>query len=152
MNILIISALIIILILAIIAGYLLYKVLLLNKQKEQQSKENQDAWVQNRNELIKDIHFIANSMSQQQCEITEGCMRLEYLINKVDDSPQMRIDFQYIYKHYDATAAMPIRDAYQALTKKEQFQLDNDRTKLEAQHKADVLNDTKKLAVHNFDV
>ena len=151
MNIFIISALIIVTTLTIVAGYLLYKVLLLNKQKEQQSKENQDAWLQNRNVLIKDIRFIANSMSQQQCEITEGCMRLEYLINKVDDSPKMRIEFQYIYKHYDATAAMPIRDAYLALTKKEQYKLDKDRAKLEAQHKADVLSDTKKLAEHSFE-
>jgi predicted metal-binding transcription factor (methanogenesis marker protein 9) len=151
MNFLIISALILILILAIIAGYFSYKVSLLNKQKQQQLKSNQDAWEQNRNELIKDIHFIANSMFQQQCEITEGCMRLEYLINKVDDSPKMRIEFQHIYAHYDATAAMPIREAYQALTKKEQFKLDKARAKLEAQNNDNVLSDAKKLASFPFD-
>jgi hypothetical protein len=152
MNILIISALVLILILTIIAGYFSYKVRLLNKQKQQQLKNNQDAWVQNRNELIKDIQFIANSMFQQQCEITEGCMRLEYLINKVDDSPKMRIEFQHVYAHYDATAEMPIREAYQALTKKEQFKLDKARAKLETQNSEKVLSDAKKLVSFPFNM
>jgi hypothetical protein len=150
MNILIILALAIIATLAITAGYYLFKVRQVTRQEDLQSKENQQAWLLHRNNLIKDIHFIANSMTQEQCEITEGCMRLEYLIGKVDDSEQIRASFSHIYGHFNATAHMPIKDAYQSLSKKEQFKLDKERSRLEVESKAGVLEDSKRLSQHAF--
>jgi hypothetical protein len=150
MNIFIIFAVAIIVILAILAGYYLFKVRQVTLQEKAQTKENHQAWLLHRNNLIKDIHFIANSMTQEQCEITEGCMRLEYLIDKVDDSEQIRATFNYIYEHYNATAHMPIKDAYQSLSKKEQFKLDKERSRLEAQNKVNVLKDTSRLSQHPF--
>lgn len=150
MNILLIIATIVIVALSLIASYYLLKVRQLNKQQLEQNKQNQAAWQANQDELIKDIQFIANSMLQQQCEITEGCMRLGYLIPKVDDSEAIKNTFKHIYNHYTATAHMPIKEAYQALDKKEQFKLDSERFSLEAKNTEGVLQDCKKLAVHIF--
>ena len=77
-------------------------------------------------------------------------MRLGYLIPKIDDSEDLKHTFSHIYDHYSATAHMPIKEAYQALSKKQQFKLDSERLTLEAKNKQGVLKDSKKLAVHSF--
>lgn len=150
MNVLLTIATVIIVALSIIATYYLFKVHQLKKEQAEQNKQNQAAWQANQDELIKDIQFIANSMLQQQCEITEGCMRLGYLIPKVDDSEAIKHTFKHIHNHYTETAHMPIKEAYQALNKKEQFKLDSQRFSLEAKNKQGVLEDSKKLAAHIF--
>ena len=150
MTILLIFAFTIISALTLVAGYYLLKLQKATKVKSIQTQKNHQAWLDHQNELIKDIKFIANSMSQEQCEITEGCMRLAYLINKVDDTDQIKNKFPHIYSHYNATMHMPIKDEYKALTRKQQFKIDCERRDLENTNKTAVLSDTQNLANHIF--
>lgn len=150
MNIFYTVAAIILLILAGIAGYYLNKVRKLNQAQKEQAEKNKQALEDHRNALIKDIQFIANSMVQKQCEITEGCMRITYLINKVDDSEALRQSFPHVHNHTQATAHMPIKEDYKALTRKEQFKLDNERHTLESKSAENILREVKKILTHNF--
>lgn len=150
MTILLIIAFTVISALTLMAGYYLLKVQKATKLKNIQAQKNHQAWLDHQNDLIKDIIFIANSMSQEQCEITEGCMRLVYLINKVDETGQIQSKIPHIYSHYNATLHMPIKDEYKALTRKQQFKIDCERRDLENTNKSAVLSDTQNLANHIF--
>ena len=145
-----IFAALIILTLSAIAAYYLIKLQKVSKNEKEQAERNKEAWLSHKNELIKDIKFIANSMIQEQCEITEGCMRLGYLVPKVDDTEEIKAKFESLFNHYQATTNMPIKEAYKALTRKEQFKLDSQRLKLEAKNKSAVLNDCQVLLKYNF--
>jgi hypothetical protein len=147
---LIIFAVLILLTLSAIAAYYLAKLKKVKNNEEEQAKKNQEAWLSHKNELVKDIKFIANSILQEQCEITEGCMRLGYLMPKVDESEEIQTRFGSLFDHYRATSNMPIKEAYKALTRKEQFKFDSKRLRLEAENKSGVLSDCKILLKHSF--
>ena len=101
-------------------------------------------------ELLQDIHFIARSVLSDQCEITEGVLRLQYLIKGLDPSAWYLKELQTIRLHYEATSHMPILEAYQALSRQEQFKLDNQRWQLEADHKSGIMRELQWLVTYRF--
>ena len=101
-------------------------------------------------ELINDIHFVARSVIADQCEITEGILRLQYLINGLDPDAWLNRELVICRKHYEAVQNMPILDAYQQLSKKDQFKLDQRRWRLEEEHKSDIQRELEWLSKYTF--
>ena len=150
MTILISIAATILVVLSAIAAHYLVKLRKVKTAEQKQIKQNQEAWLKHKNELVKDIQFIANSMLQEQCEITEGCLRIGYLIPRVVESDDIKSTIKHIFEHHSLTANMPIKEAYKALSRKEQFKLDSQRLTLEAKNKNGVLEDCKTLLNYSF--
>ncbi len=147
---LIFVAIAIILTLSVIAGYYLLKLRGVKQQQNEQIQLNRQAWLDSQEELAGDIRFIAKAMVQQQCEITEGCLRLKVLMDRLDETLQHQTQYQTIQLHYQKTAHMPHHQAYKALTKKQQFKLDQDRFELEGQHRQQILLEAKLLSDYQF--
>lgn len=141
---------------AIIAGLSWYAWYLTRQVKAMETRrreEQAEAELYMRNkqlELVSDIRFIANSVLQQQCEITEAVLRLHYLISVLDPQVWQTDELVTLRKHHEATREMPILDAYKALSKKEQFRLDNQRYSLEDEHKPAVERELRWLAAYHF--
>lgn len=154
MHILIVLAALIVLGLAGYAAYLatqLKQAKQLLEQRQQQAAANaEQKLLAFQQELIKDIHFIARAVLSEQCEITEGVLRLHYLINALDRPTWEHSALTTLRMHYQATRDMPILEAYQALSKQEQFALDNQRYRLEAEHKEALNKELTWLLAHNF--
>ena len=148
--ILIFMAAAIILSLSATAAYYLLKLRKIKQHQNQQVSLNRQAWLDGQEALAADIRFIAKAMVQQQCEITEGCLRLKVLMDRLDETLQHHSDYQTIQRHYQKTAHMPHHQAYQALNRKQQFKLDQARFELESQHRQQVLLEAKRLANHQF--
>lgn len=122
-------------------------------QENRQRAEEANAEQQLRNhqlELIKDTHFICRSVIAEQCEITEGVLRLEYLIRGLDPDVWNAPELATLRDFYSQTNTMPILDAYKQLSKKEQFRLDNQRWKLEETHKNDIIRELQWLLEYRF--
>lgn len=136
--------------LSAIAAYYLIKVKQLNNQQNQLAQSNQQAWLDHQIELSKDLKFIANAMIQGQCEITEGCLRLKVLMDRLDETLQEQEHFKAIIAHFHATSSMPTHKAYASLTRKEQFALDNKRYQLEHKSKEAILQEAKTLLKYDF--
>ncbi|GAA6133223.1 hypothetical protein NBRC116188_00120 [Oceaniserpentilla sp. 4NH20-0058] len=149
---LIIIGILILLGLAATAAYYVIKLRKVQAQQAQQIENNRQAWQKHRDELVSDLRFIANAMVQKQCEITEGCMRLAVLMDRLDDELQHKHQFSTIRAHFSQTAHMPTHEAYKALTRKEKFKLDNQRYALEEQNREQVLNEAKVLLEYRFDI
>lgn len=129
--------------LALVALYYLRQVKLQTQKQEQQRAENEAAWRAHQLELHNDLRFIANALLQGQCEITEGCLRMTYLMSRLDESLLSKSEYSTIVKHAGMTAHMPTHQAYKDLTRKEQFKLDQERFKLEDNHRSAVLKEAK---------
>ncbi|NVK36385.1 MAG: DUF2489 domain-containing protein [Gammaproteobacteria bacterium] len=152
MAYLIAAAAVIILGLSAIAAYYIIKLNQVKKAQAEQIKKNKAAWQKHRDELASDLRFIANAMLQGQCEITEGCLRIKVLMDRLDDELQHKPEFKTIQSHFAQTIQMPTHEAYKALSKQEQFKLDKTRYGLEAKNKDQILIEVQTLAEYKFDI
>lgn len=145
-------AFIVIAALAGVAAYYVWQVKKQNAQLKEEQEAQKKAWREKKEELAKDIRFIAHSMVQQQCEITEGCMRIKVLMDHLDGDLQFKPEFKTIQQVFSLTSDMPTHQAYKDLNRKEQFKLDNKRYKIEDEHRELVLAEAKTLVNYQFDI
>lgn len=141
------------LIIAVLAGYAVY---LLRKVREQEKLQQQEEAAaelqlrQHQEELVKDIRFIARSVLQDQCDISEGVLRLEYLLRGLDADVWQRHELSTLREHHNDIRDMPILDAYRALTPKQQFALDKKRFQLEEANKPAIERELHWLVEYRF--
>ena len=147
---LIFIAAIILLALSCVAAYYWIKLKRVQNQQKAQIAQNQKAWLDRQQELAADIRFIANSMLQEQCEITEGCMRLKVLMDHLDQDLAQKTEFQTLQFYYQQTQNMPHHEAYKALNRKEQFSQDKKRFALEDKYREQILIEAKHIAQYPF--
>ena len=152
MNYIIAAAITLIVVLCGIAVYYLVKLHQAKKAQQQAIAQGEAAWRDKQKEIASDLRFIASGMVQEQCEITEGCMRLTVLMDRLDENLRFKPEYSAIKAHFEATAHMPTHDAYKALTPKQRFELDKQRFSLEKKNKSAVLKDAKILATERFQV
>ncbi len=147
-------AIMIIIGLASYAAYLLIKLkkhkAIIAQRQEQAILEGEQQWRQQQLELIKDIKFLSNSVLQDQCEITEGVLRLQYNINRLDPELWVVNELTVLREFYDQVKGMPILDDYKALNKRDRMKLDKERWDLELKHKQDVFVSLKWILTYDF--
>lgn len=141
---------VIILVLAGYAWHLFSKLRVLEKEQVQANIAAEEKIKSFQQELINDVRFIARAVLAEQCEITEGVIRIHFLIAKLDPDTWQNEGLKVTRQHYATTLTMPILDAYKALSKQEQFKLDNERFLLEQEHKTDIHNEFKWLISYDF--
>ncbi len=128
---LIILAVLVIIPLAWYAWSLTRKVQAMEEEQEREEAEAAMQLRKHQEELISDIRFVSRSVLQQQCDITEGVLRL-------------------LRAHHTATRSMPILDEYKALTPKQQFKIDKERLTLEHDNRLTIERDLKWLSTYSF--
>lgn len=136
-----------------LAGYAWHLWSKLRVFKEEQNEANRAAEEKIKEfqkELIHDVRFIARAVLEEQCEITEGVIRIHFLISKLDPEVWLNESLSTTRQFYAATLDMPILDAYKALSKQEQFTLDNERFRLEKEHKDAIYKEFKWLVAFDF--
>jgi hypothetical protein len=140
-----------VLILCYIAFYLWFKVYQ-QKQKELEIAKTLDQnLTKKREKLSQDIRFIAQAMLSNQCEMTEGCMRLKVLLDLIDQRYTHHPKLQQLQAFYNLVSHFPTHQAYKALTKAERLRFDAERFALEAQHKESVFHDIESLNSFTLD-
>ena len=137
--------------LAFYAGQLLYKLraqkkLIVKTQAEQKRKLEQSRLTRNA-KLADSIHLIARAMAQEQCEFSEGCLRIWVLMSQYSFAQELDLIAQYpgIYKMYDVVKEMPTHDARKKYTKKDIFKQDTARWLAEETLKDEIKADCAKI-------
>jgi len=137
--------------LAFYAGQLLYKLraqkkLIVKTQAEQKRKLEQSRLTRNA-KLADSIHLIARAMAQEQCEFSEGCLRIWVLMSQYSFAQELDLIAQYpgIYKMYDVVKEMPTHDARKKYTKKDIFKQDTARWRAEETLKDEIKADCAKI-------
>lgn len=145
------------LIILALAGYALYlHAQIKKKQKEAieivnaERKIAQENLDKRNNSIISDIRFIAQALITDQCEITEGVLRIHYLADAIDTDLMMQSEFTNLHEHFNQCRNMAIKEAYKELSKKQRFQQDNQRFRLEEQNKENVIKEAELLISYSF--
>jgi len=147
---LLIAATLIIAALAFYAGKLFAKLRRQNLDLEQAALKQKTAIEQHNKKLVDSIRLIAKAISEKQCELSEGAIRICRLLEKVYVAQDANFPSQYPGLHELDTflADYPTHAGYKALKRQERMRFDVKR----AQHE-DRLRDTieqESLALKNF--
>lgn len=121
-SILVILAFVIV---AALAGYAIYLLLLLQKQKKAFAK----ARLARANRLKESIEIIAKAMQSGDCNHSEGVLRLKMLLDPLGHSLK---HYPAMYQLYEVVMDMPTHEKRRELKKNERMRLDLQRESAEA--------------------
>ena len=127
--------------LAVYAGKLLARLKLQNQQQQQ-------AIVKRNLRILESINTIALAMSQEQCNFSEGAIRLANLLNALQ-FPQPKdfaIDYPGVYDLYDKVKDMPTHDARKQYKRNEIMRMDLQRAGFEQELDAQIKTEVTRLA------
>lgn len=126
----------------VIASLAFYTGSLLFKVRAQQLLRNQKT--QERiNNISESIQTIAKALDQQQCNLSEGCVRLFHLLEAlpVKNKPDFSLQFSGLYSLYYKVKDLPTHEIRKSQTKAETKQQDLQREEIEAQLESQILKD-----------
>lgn len=115
-----------ILIILSMAGYAFYLWRQVQKQNALIKKKQSDRLLR----LIESVELIARAMKQEQCDLSEGVIRLHYLLGTLGQ-PKLA-DFPSMQALFDVVQEMPILDERKNLKKSERMKQDLARLRAEA--------------------
>ena len=132
--------------LAIIAGLSFYAGYLVFRLRTQQKLRKQKTQ-QRINKIFQSIQTIAKTLEQQQCNLSEGCIRIFHLLEAlpVKNKPDYSQQFIGIYSLYNQVKDFPTHDVRKAQSKIETKKQDLQREELEAQLESQILRDVSVL-------
>jgi hypothetical protein len=126
--------------LAFYAGSLLFKLRAQQQLRIQKTQKRID-------NITESIQTIAKALYQQQCNLSEGCIRLHHLLEAlpVKNKPDFSQQFSGLYSLYEQVKELPTHEARKAQTKIETKQQDLQREELESQLESRILKDVMLL-------
>ncbi len=134
----------------LIAGLSYYAGTLLWRVKEQEKTQAAEK-AKRINYITDSICHIAKAVQAEQCEYSEGVLRIWVLLehyNKEQASPK---DYQQLYPGYAALYSeikdMPTHEARKKVSKKELLKLDLDRMEAEQKHTEQIVADTNQIVI-----
>lgn len=120
-------------------GYLISLLLAIKKQK----RMLQQAYQQRLDRLQESIVIIAKAMLTDECNHSEGVLRLKPLLEAYG---KIQLNaFPAMYQLYLTVREMPIKEERQALAKKERRQLDRTRESTEAKLEQQIKSELPQL-------
>jgi hypothetical protein len=133
-------ALSIIALLAVYAGSILFKLRTQRRHRIQKTQQRID-------NISLSIQTIAKALDQQQCNLSEGCIRLFHLLEAlpVKNKPDFSKQFMGLYSLYEKVKDLPTHEDRKLQNKKVTKQQDLQREELEAQLESQILNDVTVL-------
>ena len=141
------TAIIVILIgIAIIMALAFYATKLVRRLKYQ--NQLRDAAVQKRVDRIDEsIITIAKAMQQEQCPLSEGCLRIVVLLDHRPESVEYDYakDYPAMHEMYDKIKHMPTHENRKKFPKKKIREMDKEREGYEVELKDVILADVEKL-------
>lgn len=150
MTYLLLVAAVIIVVLATVAAILQYKVYQKNRARAAQQAQLEEHSAAQRERVNKSIQIIARSVGSDEITLTEASMRISVLLDSLGVDEGVREEFQAFYQLSDATAHIPILDAWKALPTKEKRKHDRERTTQEQFHEKGVLDASKRILGRSF--
>ncbi len=147
---LLVIGLIIVSILAAIAGVLLYKVHQKNQVQRALLAEKEQAIKEQRANINRSIQILAQASQSEDLTLTEACIRISVLLDSLGVDDGVREEFSAFYQLRSLTEHIPILDGWKKLSRKEQMQFDLQRMKHEASYRDFVLDAAVRIKGREF--
>lgn len=132
----------------VVAGLSVYAGLLLARLRAQ-NKSIAVGEAKRTNYLHESIHTIALAMQQEQCPLSEGCIRIAVLLDNLPDATHAGYATRWpaIHDMYERIKHMPTHDARKEFPKKEIRKMDLEREGYEVEMEAAIQADVDTLLV-----
>ncbi len=91
------------------------------------------------------IRVLAGAMVREELTLTEGCMRIAYLLAQVDESAQDKDQYSVFFQLASATSHIPVLDAWKALSPQQKNAYTRERIDIEAAFETFVVEATQGL-------
>ena len=147
MGFLVAVAALIIAVLAFYAGMLLWQLQQQTKQHKQQLLIEQQQKAQKQRYLTDSIVLICRAMLEQQCELSEGALRVWVLLDHLvpERQPDPVLTYPGLHQMYQVVKDMPTHEARKQQSKQQTFNQDKIRLTAEQELKDFILADAKAL-------
>ncbi|MDP5292937.1 DUF2489 domain-containing protein [Oceanimonas sp. CHS3-5] len=131
----------------IILGLAVYAGILLAKLR-QQTQYRQKAIAKRNDRILESVRVIAQAVREDQCNLSEGAIRLTNLLNALQfDRPKdFAVEYPGLYDLYDRVKEMPTHDARKQLKRNELMRLDLERAGHEGELEATIKIEVERLA------
>lgn len=141
LSLLVVGAIIIVA-LGIYAGRLLY---MLKAQHDKQEHVRQQRLAN----MQSSIQTIAFAMLQQQCDLSEGVIRICRLLEALPINPLPNFEFKYpaTHKLFHLVKTYPSHEERAALSKQVRRKQDNERHQFESEFESEILKEAEKLRI-----
>ncbi len=154
LTILIVLGALIIAVLAIIAGYLSYKVYRQQKIRDEKLKaqaiENEQAWHERREWINKSIQILAQALHNDELTLTEASIRIAGLLDTLDVSSEIKAEFSAFYQLREKTSHIPYLEEWKSLSVIEQRKFDMERLQHEVTFNDFVMDAAKRIQGRGF--
>ena len=147
---LLITAIVVLLVLAGVAAYYLMQVRELTARRAVQRQEVEKFATEKRAHANLSIQLIAGNLTEEQMSLTEGAIRISKLMDTFGVEAVVLEEFSAFYQLAKATEHIPIMDAWKALKTKQKMVFDSERMKLEVDHKEFVLDAAARIKGRTF--
>jgi len=121
-----------------------------SKRNEQRITDLQDMLKKQYTHRVESIDVIARAMVDKQCELTEGCIRLKQLLDRVEADLLRRDEYKVIALIFSETEHMPIKEQWKQLDKKAKQKFTQHRLALETKHSEEIHAAVSALQQHEF--
>lgn len=131
-----------------LAAYAIYLQILLRHQKaERQTQAEQLAanLEERRKHHRNSIRVLASAIDAEQVTLTEGAIRISMLVSQLNLGEQERADFQVFFQLTEATAHIPILDAWKKLNTRDKLRFDREREEIEEKYREFVVDAARKV-------
>ena len=128
-------------------GFYAGKLLFLLKQQKAQQEATRNGRVKS---ISESIALIAKAMEQQQCELSEGVIRIVNLLNALPlvEPPNYKAQYPHIHSLFIEVSGFAILEARQKLTKAERRKQDLAREQIESEYESKVLAELRALQAY----
>lgn len=93
----------------------------------------------------KAVYLLAEALLDDKLTHTEGCIRISSMAAGLPDYERFQVEYGVFFQVAEATAHIPILDAWRALSLKEQKAFDRERQAIEDQYSAAVVEAAHQL-------
>lgn len=126
--------------LSVYAGILLSRLRFQNKKIAKNQKKHL-------NYLHESIETIAKAMQQDQCPLSEGCIRIAVLLDNLPNAERHNFDTRWpsIHDMYERIKHMPTHDARKEFPKQEIRKMDLERERFEVEMEQPIKDDLQTL-------
>ena len=144
---LIFSGLAIILLVVLIsyAWHLQQRLKMLEEKQQSEAVERETQRLQQRQDASRGIQILAGALVREEVTLTEGCMRIAYLLTQVDDKARQKQEYSVFFQLAEATAHIPVLEAWQELSKQQQRAYNKERANTEEAFQEFVLEAAQQL-------
>ncbi|RLU01099.1 DUF2489 domain-containing protein [Ketobacter sp.] len=144
----------VVMVLAGVAGWLWWKVWRMGRQQAQMQQQLEQQRARSEQDRLDYIHeslnVIASAVLDNQCPITEGCIRMAVLLDNLPLDCDTKHRFSVVFEVYNATRHIPTHSQWKALERKHQRKFEQEMWALERKHNEAVMDVMAYVKGHPF--